>query len=914
MVKRPFVFWIFSLLFLLFFLAPAAGAEEETRVFFGRLHVHSSLTEGELTPAELYAQAREEGLDYLAVTDHSSAFDGGAFASPEEDARAYSLLWAAGKDAAQAASDEGFVGIYGYEMNFYQDRLLGHVGTYASSGFAVRDRSGTLESYYDALAAAGAIGQFCHPGSRFGDFQDFGQITARRDAAMCLLEVGSGPDAYFYYIRALDRGWHVAPTSREGYTAILGPELTEEGIYDALRSRRAYATGDSDLALAFTLNGHAMGSILERRQVGETVTLRLRYADPSDRGGATVEVITQGGAVAASCAWEAAGGEVTFQLPADRAYYFVTVTQADGQQAVTAPIWIDQTEEAGIAAFTGPEVPLAGRETDLALTLFNSESDSLWIKTIEIALDGQILHTAATDLWIDSGDTAVYPLTVTAPGPGNGALEATITASLGGADREYRETLELTFRPAELVRGILVDGAHGNAGLDSLSEFTSLAAEGGRQVILVEQWNRALLEQADLLVVTAPTRAFSAEFLEMAAEFVSWGGSLVVCGQSDIPDGLTHSSAQLNRLLSRVGSTIRLHDNEARDSVNNFGLETDLCLKRYNTASHLYQPQWADRIWRQTGGCTLEGGQWLVRGYDTLTPRDADGDGGTGGSVITAWERGSGGGEILVSGGLFLADDLLRRPESLWQAAYSNRSLVLALLEAGAEPLTLTPIGQVRKGTPGKAYRIRGWITARFPDAVYVQEDSGGIALVSWQGETPLGALAEVTGVLTGDGTLDVLEMTLSPEESHDPKPVTGAFSLVMDNALYGGRLVRVEGQVAEVNAKEGKIQDFLLRGADGSYATVTIGGSLDSGSLAREIRLGREVRAVGILYLRGDGIAALRVRDCEEVTLLADWPYADTPTADPTNPPTGDTILTPVLAMLLSLTAMPVLRKRRRE
>lgn len=49
--------------------APPLGSQ---RVFFGNLHAHTKYSDGSGTPADAFAQARNQGkLDFLAVTEHN---------------------------------------------------------------------------------------------------------------------------------------------------------------------------------------------------------------------------------------------------------------------------------------------------------------------------------------------------------------------------------------------------------------------------------------------------------------------------------------------------------------------------------------------------------------------------------------------------------------------------------------------------------------------------------------------------------------------------------------------------------------------------------------------------------------------------------------------------------------------------
>lgn len=750
-------------------------------------------------------------------------------------------------------------------------------------------------------------------------------ILTEAEALSCIPEPHQ--DWVTAYITALEEGYLAIPCGKP--VAIRAEALTKEAALEELGQGRFLITEEEDAVLSFRLNDDPMGTRLERRQVGDTVTIRAEFQDPTDSGSTTLELVADG-SVVAGCSMEGTSGAVSFTLEPDFSWCFLRLTQSDGDRVVTAPIWIDQTERAGIEAFSaGTDRVTQNRETELVLTFFNEEAEPLRIREIIVTLEEEILHSTGETLWIEPGQRKDYVFSCRCPHPGQAELTAAVTALLGEYPRSYEKALTLTVHPAKASGGVLIDAAHGNAGLESLGEFTALAESCGQKTAFVENWEEIHQNGDALLVVTAPAVPFSQAFLEYAAEFCSLGGSLAVCGQGDSLDGNLHSSRELNRLLAAVGSELRLKDDTLRDPVENMGQETDVVLARYHSESHWYAPALKDRVFRLDMGCTVEGGTWLVKGGKWAVSRDGDGDGGEGGTEALAWQRHSGGGELLVCGSNFLADAFLKEPGSIWKEPYANRTFAEKLLGAKEEQLSLTAISRVRQGGAGRAYRIRGYLTAgnanpntTFPDVLYVQDETGGIALSGVEQTLQTGAAVEIVGILGSDGrnpVLEVTKLTLLPEVWHRWQPVTGGYRLVMDNSFHGGQLVQLEGEVVSVE-KEGEIlTEFLLTDGQGRYATVSIGSTIRSGSagvndLARRVRAGRKVRAAGILQIREDGIAVLGVRDCDEVTLLSDWPYADNAYADPTNPPTGDGIGKYAMQMLFTgglLLGQRILRKK---
>ena len=118
---------------------------------------------------------------------------------------------------------------------------------------------------------------------------------------------------------------------------VLADALTEDAIYDAIANYRVYATEDNDLSILYSLNGNAMGSILGRQ---DAVDIQAQISDPTDSGDMKVEVIVNGGLVIGTQTVSGGSGTVSFHFDSnDYSYYYLRITQADQNIAVTAPVW-----------------------------------------------------------------------------------------------------------------------------------------------------------------------------------------------------------------------------------------------------------------------------------------------------------------------------------------------------------------------------------------------------------------------------------------------------------------------------------------------------------------------------------------------------------------------------------------------
>ena len=446
--------------------------------YFGQLHAHSDISDGMGSAAEAFAHAYgAENPDFFALTDHSNSFDNAEAGSVSGDGVVVSEEWAAGKAAAAAVTDETFVGIFGYEMTWPEDRAIGHISTFATSGWQTRDQPGmqTLEGYLNALVpVTGSVSQFNHPGPFYGDFYNFSRYDPRYDQRMHLLEVGGeeGFTAYRYYTKALDKGWHLAPSNNQNNhngswgtenghrTVVLAKELTEAAIYDAIRNYRVYATEDADLKIRYTLNGAQMGSVIADAQ---TLTANIVLEDPTDGNLGSVEVITDHGEVAA-CA-ESVSGELSLELTGGGSYYYLRVTQTDGDVAVTAPVWLESYEDLGVESFSADNPkPDVGTQVSLKLKLYNHENAPFRVESVEFTAGEQLLETVLLPGTVEPAETMELSVSCFGAEPGAMPVVAKITGTIAGASRTREASLTLHWQPLQAPMLSLADARKQNPG------------------------------------------------------------------------------------------------------------------------------------------------------------------------------------------------------------------------------------------------------------------------------------------------------------------------------------------------------------------------------------------------------------------------------------------------------------------
>lgn len=907
-------------------------------LYFGQLHAHTDISNGAGSVEEAFQYASQvDGLDFFAVTDHSDSFDNADMGAIDADGADISADWAAGKQAAASVTNGDFVGLFGFEMTWPEDKQLGHISTFNTPGWQTRDQeaftnvTAALENYYKALTAVpGSVSQFNHPDTVHGDFERFDHYSPQYDAVVSLLEV-AGEDGVVdceYYDLALDKGWHIAPTNNQNNhngqwgdasdarTVVLAKDLTEEALYAAMKDRRVYATQDSDLAIYYELNGTVMGSMIPKSEEAE-ITVFL--SDPTDEAIGNVEVVTDGGAVLVSEYVETPSQVLELSASGGHSYYYLRITQPDGDVAVTAPVWMDGYDDIGIGSFTSDTLtPARDEEIGLTVTLLNDEPVDFAVESLSLYADETLVSTVSDLGEVAGMSTLDYTFSYAHPELGVTEFRVEAAGSVNGESRTCEDTLSLSFRVPTQVKRISVDASHDNSGTGKLNRLAEIAAQNS---ISVKKFKTELPKDSDILLITAPAKPFDEAFVEEVRTFVENGGTVILCGQAD----KGHTSGEMNKLLEAMGATVRLNDNAASSISTNV----------FNPDSGLTKSLTQEQTYTQRAGCTVNpgNGTWLVKGRDTTHGVDADTDGQDTGenAVLLACEELPGDGKVYVSGGLFLSDDAMKEPDNIWKPVSGNQGIVEALLkiERAACPELVT-IGEMRSGKAGEIYHIRGWATSgtshpgnTFSKTIYLQDDTGGVALVPFTGENiEVGTPIEVVGRKEIRGSNVVLKIIDYDKKLDEPlynyTPKTTPNKTAMDYGANGGRLMQVEGKVTDVTYTDDRkvVSRITLKDGNGDFAEILIEEDIVSGAdgvndLASRVKKGRTVRAIGILHLDSVGRPVLRVRNCDEVVYVPPVPVS---LGSRRNPRTGDLIWIAVGVMVLSGIGLAVLLNKKKR
>ena len=744
------------------------------QLYFGQLHSHTQYSDGSGTLDSALSYIRSipdsANVQFVAFTDHSNYFD--SKNNPNVEGALYdtSLVkdsdsnhsWKTYKDIIAQFNDENagdMVALGGFEMTWSGGP--GHINTFNTPGVVSRNNStlnnktddAGMKAYYSLLSqpeGEDSISQFNHPGTTFGNFKDFNYWNSVIDSRMYMVEVGNGEGqigaggyypSYEQYIMALDKGWHLAPTNNQdnhkgrwgnandARDVILTDTFTEEGIYDAIRALRMYATEDKNLELDYTVNDNMMGSSIT--EVPDKLNIAVSVYDPDAADSISkVEVVVNSGKVAHvwDDAAELKNGTLSVTLDPEYSYYFIRVTQADGDLAVTSPVWVGESLKLGISNLVcGTSTPVTEEELTLTTTLFNSESTDATVKSLTYTIGGTVIGTDKTGYTLAKSSTLDIPFKWTPDKARVSTVTVTAVVEQNGKEYTFTKAIELDVLDAGKLVYIGLDGSHHNEYIngnysDTMGNFQTLANKYG--VRLVELMTKDELMNAcnnpkfKAIVLTAPSRrdkatgngidCYAADELAAIKSYNEKGGIVLVMGYSDYYETtgggcnvtLTpeqHMAAQQNLVLAELGSKLRLGDDQTSDTVHNDGRDYGIYTASYGTSELLEGLVYSEeapfdakysQVFSQYGGCSVyivdENGTPVSTVPSTVTPvvygnattasGDGDGDGLGGASMpkydgkllLLATEKVGSNGMVLVTGGTMMADWQLQvKPEDI---------------------------------------------------------------------------------------------------------------------------------------------------------------------------------------------------------------------------------------------------------
>ena len=613
------------------------------QAYFGQLHSHTQYSDGagSLTDALNYIKniPSSANIQFVAFTDHSNYFDKSGAANPEgalydmSKATEFSRnQWGEYKSAIadfNAVNGSTLLALGGFEMTWSGGP--GHINTFNTAGIVSRNNTvlnnktadSGMKAYYALLSqaeGAQSISQFNHPGKTFGNFSDFAYYDPVIDSRMYMVEVGNGEGqigaggyypSYEQYIMALDKGWHLAPTNNQdnhkgrwgnandARDVIITDDFSEAGIYEAIRALRMYSTEDKNLELTYTVNGLMMGSSIKTEEVPDKLLLEVTVTDPDKTDTISkVEVVVNSGKVVHT--WndpaELAKGILSVSLDPDYSYYFIRVTQGDGDLAVTSPVWVGDTLKLGVSNLVcGTATPVTNEELTLTATLFNSEETPATVKSLTYTIGNTVIGvdkgTDGKGYPLAASSTLDIPFKYTPTTARVFTVQVTAVVEQNNKEYTFTKTVELDVLDADSLVYIGIDASHYNEYVngnykDNMGNFGNLAAEYSVRTVQLNTGDDLLAAcknpKFKAIILTAPSRrdgealrtsylTYSDAEIKAIADFNAAGGTVILAGWSDYYEryaefpAADHMAAQQNLLLAAMGSSLRISDDGTND-------------------------------------------------------------------------------------------------------------------------------------------------------------------------------------------------------------------------------------------------------------------------------------------------------------------------------------------------------------
>ena len=349
--------------------------------YYGNIHSQTSYSDGNpdsatsliTKPIQAFTYAKaSQHIDFYGISDHNHLNAGMTSVNHYHQGIADAI----------AATTSTFVAMYGFEWGVISGG--GHVIVYGSDSLWGWD-SGVYDLYVaqndyttlwkKVIARPNTFAYLCHPNTT-----DYGGIlttavNSNADSAIIGMAGRSGPafstnttysnpstsnyitqynDAlkYGYHVGVgLDHDTHNSVYGRQtaGRTVILAPSLSRATIYDAFKKMRFYCSDDWNVKVNFQILNQPMGSVMTH---SGTPTLSVTITDPDISESVTSIIVHYGvpgsGTACTNLTTATNTATLTYNHAAaanlSKYYYYLEITQADGDKIWTSPIWYNRND------------------------------------------------------------------------------------------------------------------------------------------------------------------------------------------------------------------------------------------------------------------------------------------------------------------------------------------------------------------------------------------------------------------------------------------------------------------------------------------------------------------------------------------------------------------------------------------
>jgi len=358
------------------------------RIFWGDVHVHTELCDGLGTLAEAYEYARDAAcIDFAAVATHDTLCDARDWAEMQEAAERFhepgrflpflayeygerkvggdkTVLYKNTDEEIFRTMDEGSRTPDGLwrKLRGKEAITMPHSGAHRTMGTNWEHHDPEFQRLVEIYSEWGNSEYNGNPRpvtwncqverrpARPGGTVQEGLATGARVGIMASSDNHSGQPGHSNLMGSFAR----RRAYRGGLVAVYAEELTRDAVWDGLWNRRCYGTTGARIILYFILNGYPMGSDIPLGSL-EGSTRKIEISVAGSDGIQRIDVIRNNEEVF-SHTGDGDVHRVEFEdsdpieplfltgihSPGPFLFYYVRVTQVDGEMAWSSPIWISK--------------------------------------------------------------------------------------------------------------------------------------------------------------------------------------------------------------------------------------------------------------------------------------------------------------------------------------------------------------------------------------------------------------------------------------------------------------------------------------------------------------------------------------------------------------------------------------------
>ena len=334
--------------------------KNEFKVFWGDIHCHLGYMDSIGTTDKFYDYAKNISfLDFVSHSEHMDSFSCKRQSSNQ-------IQWDIIREGTAKYNEPGkFVTLLGYENSeiwdaniyFPDDNISWHVDSFAErlfdfarknnaivvphmTTYPQRMRGYNWANYEEDIIPVAEIY------STHGSSEFFGG-----EMPLCNCEPGG------YIVEALNKGHKLGfigssdghdcmpgnspgGTYMNGLVAVYTNELTREAIFDAIKSRRCYATTNARILGYFNINGNISGSEINYKG-DQPLNIKVKFYGTEEIE--TVQIV-KNGKILSSIPGTGRNFEIELENTPEKKghnYYYVRMKQTDGEMAWLSPIFVN---------------------------------------------------------------------------------------------------------------------------------------------------------------------------------------------------------------------------------------------------------------------------------------------------------------------------------------------------------------------------------------------------------------------------------------------------------------------------------------------------------------------------------------------------------------------------------------------